>query len=193
MLKRAGRKIPNAISIARLASAPVLLVAILLRRIEIFTWLLFACLLSDIFDGLIARVFCLTSKLGAALDSTADVATMLLAMAGVLVFQHAFVSSHLHEILLVIALYCAEIVASLVRYGRLSSFHTLLSRVAAYAGGLFVMALFFWGYKGWFFHFAVSVFVLSLIEGFVLIGLLPAWQCDVGGLHRVLVARRAKP
>ena len=158
---------------------------------DAFKWLLLACLLSDIADGLIARLFRLTSKLGAALDSAADALTMLLALAGIGWFEPAFVAAHRAGILLVAGLYLVEIGAALVRYGRLSSFHTLLDRVAAYAGGIFIMSLFLWGYQAWLFYIAVLAYCVSLLEELVLVALLAEWRSDVGGLARVLADRRA--
>jgi cardiolipin synthase (CMP-forming) len=190
---RIWRHTPNAISIARLCATSVLLASVWFRHIDLFKWLLLACLLSDILDGLIARTFHLISKLGATLDSTADILTMLIGMIGVVVFQEQFVAEHYPAILLVAGLYLAELIASLVRYGKVSSFHTLLDRIAAYMAGIFVMSLFLWGYHGWLFQATVAVYVLSLTEEMILIWLLPEWRSDVGGLRRVLVAQGNKP
>ncbi len=183
------RNTPNAISIARLCATTFLLVAVLQNHVSLFKWLLLGCLLSDILDGLIARAFHLTSKLGAALDSAADMLTMLIGLFGVYVFQRTFVHEHLAGVLIVAALYVAEIFAAVFRYGRLSSFHTLLDRVAAYAGGIFVMSLFLWGYHGWLFELTVLVYVVSLTEEMLLICILPAWKADVGNIFRVLAER----
>lgn len=191
--RRIWRNTPNAISIARLCATPVLLATVTFHRVEIFKWLLLACLLSDILDGLIARTFHLTSKLGASLDSIADIVTMLIGLAGVFVFQKPFVAEHSPAILLVAIFYVAEVIASLLRYGKVSSFHTLLDRVAAYMAGIFVMSLFLWGYHGWLFQVTVVVYVLSLSEEMALICLLPEWRSDVGGLARVLAAKGRKP
>ena len=188
-LRRIGRSAPNGISIARLCATPVLLASVLLGRIELFKWLLLVCLLSDILDGLIARTFHLTTKLGASLDSLADAVTMLIGLLGVFVFQKSFVSEHDSALLLVAVFYVAELIASLIRYGKLSSFHTLLDRIAAYMAGIFVMSLFLWGYHGWLFQMAVIVYLLSLAEEIALICLLPDWRSDVGGLFRVLAKR----
>ena len=155
------RNTPNAISIARLCATAFLLAAVFQHRFDLFKWLLLACLISDIFDGLIARTFRLTSKLGAALDSAADMLTMLIGFVGVYVFQRAFVAEHFTGLLIVAAFYIAEILAALARYGKLSSFHTQLDRVAAYAGGIFVMSLFLWGYIGWLFQLIVLVYAVS--------------------------------
>jgi cardiolipin synthase len=189
--RRLWRNVPNAISSARLCATSVLLASVVLHRVELFNWLLLACLLSDILDGVIARAFHLTSKLGASLDSIADVLTMLIGTLGLVVFQRTFVSGHYRELLLLVAFYCAEVIASLWRYGKLSSFHTLLARVAAYMAGIFVMSLFFWGYHGWLFYMTVIVYVAELSEEMVLIYLLPEWRSDVGGLVRVLNGRGA--
>jgi CDP-diacylglycerol--glycerol-3-phosphate 3-phosphatidyltransferase len=189
---RPWRNVPNAISTARLCATTVLLASVVLHRVELFRWLLLACLLSDILDGLIARAFHLTSKLGATLDSIADMLTWSIGLLGLLVFQRPFVAGHSRELMLVAVLYVAEIAASLWRYGKLSSFHTLLARVAAYAAGIFVMSLFLWGYLGWLFYAAVCVYVVALLEEMAMIVLLPEWRPDAGGLLRVLGRRGAE-
>jgi phosphatidylglycerophosphate synthase len=55
------RHVPNALSIARILSAPVLAVLAARGLEAAFTWVLVPALLSDIVDGLIARVFDLCS------------------------------------------------------------------------------------------------------------------------------------
>ncbi len=184
-----GRHTPNVISIARLCATAVLLFAAQRHDIELFKWLLLACLLSDIADGLIARAFHITSKLGAALDSAADMLTMLIGLYGVFVFQRAFVEEHSTGVQVIAVFYFAEIIAALIRYGKLSSFHTLLDRIAAYAGGIFAMSLFLWGYQDWLFQLTVLIYVASLTEELILIFILPEWRTDVGGLYRVLARK----
>src|SRR5271170_902803 len=83
--------------------------------------------------------------------------------------------------------YLAEVVASLWRYGKVSSFHTVLARAAAVMAGVFVMWLFLWGYQGWLYYRTVAVYMIALSEEMLLIYLLPEWQSDVGGVHRLLL------
>lgn len=192
-LRRIWRNTPNAISIARICATAALVAAVLEHCLDLFKWLLLACLLSDILDGLIARTFQLTSKLGASLDSIADILTMLIGLLGVFVFQRAFVSEHYGGVLVVAVFYLAELLASLIRYGKVSSFHTLLDRIAAYMAGIFVMSLFLWGYHGWLFQLTVLVYVISLTEEMVLICIFPDWRTDVGSMFRVLAARGRRP
>ncbi len=180
------KNIPNAISLARLLATPILLATVLYRRQEFFKWLLLACLLSDILDGLIARLFRLRSRLGASLDSAADMLILLISVAGVFKFQTEFLAAHYGEILMALGLYAAQAVAAIFRYGKISSFHTILARIAAYAQGIFVMSLFLWGYRGWLFHPAIALAVLASVEELLLLYLLPEWRRDVRGLYWVL-------
>lgn len=179
------RHVPNAISLARLLATPVLLWALLTHQTTLFTWLLFACLISDILDGLIARVFRVRSALGARLDSAADMIVLFLGVAGIVAFQRAFLTSHAPAIIALLGLYASEVAAAMWRYGKISSFHTILARVAAYAQGIFVMSLFFWGYQPWIFGAMAGLTVLSLTEEILLVCLLPEWRADVRGLYWV--------
>ena len=182
------RHAPNAISAARLAATPVLLGAVLQGREDFFKWLLLACLLTDILDGLIARAFHLASSLGAFLDSTADMLVTFIAFYAVYVFRWDAVKPHLTAVACIVGLYVLEAVAALCRYGRISSFHTFLVRVAAYLQGIFIMSLFLWGFSGWIFAIMLAVTLAAYTEELVLVALLPEWKADVRGLYWVLRA-----
>lgn len=181
--------VPNAISIARLAAAPFLLGAVLTRHQTYFQWLLLACLLSDILDGWIARTFNLRSRLGASLDSAADMLVQIIGIGGLWIFQKETVLAHRAALLTVVSLYLAEVLIALLRYGRISSFHTILVRVAAYAQGVFVISLFFWGYAGWIFYGAMGLSILASSEELVILYLLPEWTPDVRGLYWIRSAK----
>ncbi len=184
------RHVPNGISFARLLATPVLLGTLIFHRQSWFTWLLLACLLSDILDGLIARVFRLRSRLGAFLDSTADMIVLLLAVLAVFVFQREFLAAHRWMLAALVFLYLAEAAAAWWRYGRISSFHTILTRIAAYAQGIFVMSLFLWGYRAWLFYSMAALSAAALAEELALVWLLEKWASDVRGIYWVLSSQR---
>ena len=183
------RNIPNAISVCRLFATPFLLATVVWKDQEKFKWLLLACLLSDILDGLIARLFRLRSQLGAFLDSTADILVLLIALAGIFVFQRGFLVAHYRGMFVVVVLFLAEAAAAVWRYGRISSFHTILTRVAAYSQGILVISLFLWGYHGWVFQVMIGLTVCACVEEFLLLYLLPDWRADVRGLYWILIER----
>lgn len=185
------RYIPNGISLARIGAALVLLTATLEQNRRFFQWLLVACILSDILDGWIARTFDWTSRLGAILDSTGDILVQLVAIGGLWMFYRETVVAHLVPVLIVVSLYLAEAVIAIFRYGRISSFHTFLVRLAATALGIFVLSLFFWRYVDWIFYPAIGLGVLAYSEELLILMLLAEWTPDVGGLYRAwMIAKR---
>jgi phosphatidylglycerophosphate synthase len=185
-----SRQWPNAISMCRLLAMPILLMAAVQRRPRAFAWILLAALLSDIADGLIARHFHFESGLGAALDTTADFLMAVIAAIGMVTLQPAFVSAHLIELVILASLYVGEVAASLLRYRKLSSFHTYASRIWAYSQGAFFIWLFFRGYTPWLFYTAWIAGCVAHLEEFALLAVLPEWTHDVRGLYWVLKARR---
>lgn len=184
------RHVPNALSIARILASPILLVLAGNGQESAFTWVLIPALLSDIADGLIARLFSLQTKLGALLDSVADTLLLFAALYGIWVFHPDFAADHVLAIALLIGAWLTENAAALLRYGRLSSFHTYLSKVAGYALGIFVGVLFIFNFQPWLFYLAVGVSVIGNCEELVLLALLPTWRADVRGLWWVLRERR---
>ena len=65
--------VPNALSAYRIAIAPVILCMILCGHRTAFAALVIACLVTDVFDGLIARRWHQETDLGTKLDSCADI------------------------------------------------------------------------------------------------------------------------
>jgi len=185
-------QLPNALSIARILASPVLLALAAAGNETAFTWVLVPALLSDIADGLIARLFGLQSRLGALLDSIADMLLLFTSLYGIWVFHPDVVAGHRPAGAVLIGAWLAENAAALLRYGRLSSFHTWLSKVAGYLLGIFVGVLFVFGFQPWLLYLAVGVSVLGNCEELVLLALLPQWRPDVRGIGWLLRERRRR-
>ena len=189
MLTKLWRHVPNAISSARLLVTPILLFAAVARHETLFKWLLLVCLISDIVDGLIARIFDLRSPLGAFLDSCADMVVLAIALIGLYVFKFRIIAAHWTPLAIIFALYVLEMAIAVSRYGRISSFHTVMVRITAYLQGIFVISLFFWGYVAWIFYAMTAVSMLAYTEELVLLFLLPEWKADVHGIYWVISKR----
>lgn len=182
--------VPNALSVARILCTPVLVGLAIAGHETAFTWVLVPALLSDIADGLIARIFHLQSRLGALLDSVADTLLLFASLCGIWVFHHEIIDQHALAGAVLIGAWVIENVVALVRYGRLSSFHTYLSKVAGYLLGIFVGVLFVFGFHPWLLYAAVGVSVLGNLEELVLMAMLPEWRPDVRGAAWILRERR---
>jgi len=183
------RHLPNLISGARLLAAPVLVWFAATGHETAFSWLLIVALVSDVADGLIARMFHLGSKLGAMLDSAADVLTLSVAAYGISVFHPDVFRDHAVACGLVIGGWIAVCAVALLRYRRLSSFHTYIAKVTGYALGFFLGALFVFGFTPWLFYLTVMLGVIGSAEELALLWCLPIWRADVRGLWWVLRER----
>jgi CDP-diacylglycerol--glycerol-3-phosphate 3-phosphatidyltransferase len=185
------RYLPNILTLLRLLAVPVLTAFATSRMDAAFTWLLIAALLSDVADGWIARAWSLESQIGAQLDSLADTALMFVAVYGIWIFHRDVITGHAVACSLAVGLWALENLLALLRYGRLSSFHTYLSKLAANVLGVFVGILFVFGFVPWLFHVAIGSTILASLEEFALLAVLREWRADVQGLWWVLRERRA--
>jgi CDP-diacylglycerol--glycerol-3-phosphate 3-phosphatidyltransferase len=184
------RYVPNVLSGARALAVPVLLVLAFEGQRVAFTWVLIPALLSDVFDGWIARAFALESKLGAALDSAADSLMLFVSVYGIWVFHPEVIREHAWLCAIAVGLWALEDVLALVRYGRLSSFHTYLSKVVANLLGFFIGWLFLAGFEPWMLYLAAGTSIVASLEELALLRVLPEWRADVRGLWWVLRERR---
>jgi CDP-diacylglycerol--glycerol-3-phosphate 3-phosphatidyltransferase len=184
------KHVPNVLSGARALAVPVLLVLAFEEQRVAFTWVLIPALLSDVFDGWIARAFGLESKLGATLDSVADSLMLFVSVYGVWVFHPDVIREHAWLCGTAVGLWALEDVLALARYGRLSSFHTYLSKVVANLLGFFIGWLFLFGFEPWMLYLAAGTSIVASLEELALLRVLPEWRADVRGLWWVLRERR---
>jgi phosphatidylglycerophosphate synthase len=180
--RTAWRHVPNAISAARLTAAPVMIGLAATHHETAFAWLLVMALVSDVIDGLLARALNVRSRIGAMLDSAGDVTTLMSAAWGIAVFHPVVFAEHALACGIVLEGWALVCIVALVRYGRLSSFHTWASKAAGYALGFFIAALFTIGFVAPLFYLAAVVSVASSAEELLLLWRLPTWRTDVRGL-----------
>ena len=185
-MNAALRHLPNALSLARLFAAPVLIVLAWLHAERAFAILLVAALVTDVLDGWVARRLSLQSPLGATLDSAADITTLVAAAVGIAAFHPQVWRDYSIAIAAVLGGWLIVCVVALVRYRRLSSFHTYAAKTAGYALGFFIAALFAFGFVPWLFYTAAALSLLSTAEELLLLWKLPEWRADVRGLWWVM-------
>ncbi len=177
----------NAITIYRLAIAPLLVFLVLDHRPDPFKWLLAVSFFTDAIDGYLSRRYKVTSVLGSRLDSMADDVTIIAAMTGLLVFKSGFIR---HELILfgvLLVLFILQTVLAMIRYRRMTSFHTYMAKTAAIMQGIFLMLIFFLPEPPYaVFYAAVIITILDLTEEIILVLRLPRWQANVKGLYWVI-------
>lgn len=176
----------NGITVYRIVAVLFLVFLILRHHWLVFRWLLLVSFLTDAIDGFLARRYGVISKAGAVLDSIGDDLTVAVAIFGLLVFDPKFFRSQWVVILILASLYVTQTVAALVRYGRLTSFHTWLAKIAAVSQGVFLVAVFFLARMPLLLFYTAAVLTgLDLIEELVMVFVLPHWEADVKGVFSI--------
>lgn len=151
-----------------------------------YTWVLVPALLTDALDGWIARALGVQSRLGARLDSLGDSLIWTAGLAGLLAFQRAVLLEHRWLVGTAVAFWLLENLLAWLRYGRLSSYHTRLSKVAGLLLGICIAVLFVFGLQPWLLWIAALSSICASIEELWLLALLPQWRADVPGVWWLL-------
>jgi CDP-diacylglycerol--glycerol-3-phosphate 3-phosphatidyltransferase len=177
----------NGITLYRIITAPLLVVLLFKGEHELFKWLLGVSFFTDLIDGVLARTFKVTSILGARLDSIGDDLTVLVAILGLGVLQPQFFIEQWTLLLPLGILFLLQTGFALYRYGKITSFHTYLAKLAALAQGVFLLFFFFFETIYYsLFYAAVFITMAELAEEIIIVWLLPQWKSNVRGLWWVL-------
>ena len=181
----------NALSTLRLVLAPVLVLLAWRGMLGPFTWTFAVSLLTDILDGKVARWLNQQSKLGAVLDSAADLATYSVVPLCAVWLKPALVARETVAFWLTVWAYLFPVLVGFVRFRRLTSYHTRAAVVAAYLMGAAILALFLWDTTlPW--RVVLPVLVLAALENLAITAVLPSWRPNVPTIVHALAARRAE-
>ncbi len=174
--------ISNNLSLYRILVAPFIILLCYMGQKPLVGAIISLSFLSDALDGFLARNLHIESKLGAKLDSTGDILNFVAATFAILYYEMNFVQSIKEFLFLGFGIYLLEFSASLVRYGKISGFHTYLRKLAAILQGFLFVYFLFFEPVAWIFFVTLGVTVVALLEEIILVMLLPEWRTNVKGL-----------
>lgn len=121
------------------------------------------------------------------MDSIADDLTVLASLTGLVIFFPGFIQEHLHWVIILAALVTVQMTLALIKYKKLTSFHTYGAKVAAVFQGVFFITSFFAGEPVMpLFYAAVLITGLEIIEEIILVMILPNWKANVKGIYWAL-------
>lgn len=185
------RAIPNVLSALRLVSVPVLLVLAWLDQALAFLALLLAAILSDALDGWLARRLDAITTLGIRLDSMADFALYIAVPLGGWWLWPELLLREAFWIALIVVGYALPGALALIRFRRLSSYHTWSAKlaVALSATGLFVLFAFD---VAWTLHIGAPLALLAGLEQSMITLIAPGPRDELPSIVHALRARRAR-
>ena len=173
------------ITVSRMLAAPLLPLVALGGATELFTGLVAYGLATDAIDGTVARALNHHSPRGAQLDSQADAIFYSASLLGLAVLFPAQLAAEWSLATVALLAYVGPMVAALYKFGRLTSYHTILDRVSLV---MLAPALFIWL---WFdtilyLRIAVAVLVISAVEELLMTWNLQEPRDNVAHLFRLL-------
>jgi CDP-diacylglycerol--glycerol-3-phosphate 3-phosphatidyltransferase len=183
--------LPNALSLSRITLVPVAGACAYAGHPQLFLAALAAALASDVLDGQLARRTRVTSELGAKLDSWGDLATYATLPLFAYWLWPDLLRQEARYLACALVAYVLPIAVGLVRFGRLTSYHTIAAKLTAVVMGASLFVLFLGG-PAWPFHAATFLLVVEAMEEIAISFVLPRWRSDVRSLwHAVRAADRS--
>jgi phosphatidylglycerophosphate synthase len=155
--------LPNLLTGFRFLAAPVLLWLAWNGDSFAFMALLAVAFLTDVFDGMAARLMGQVSKFGAMLDSWADVINYLTIALGCWWLWPGVVRREALYVGLIIASCLLPAITGMLKFGRFTSYHTWAVKIAAASMGLSLYVLFLGG-PAWPFRAAAVLCILAAAE-----------------------------
>ncbi len=189
------RLVPWALVVFRLLAGPAIVVLCLMTPAAApigATVLVALGVLSDIFDGVVARRLGSVTPALRLWDSRTDVAFWL----SVAIAVHLLHPAIWHTTWIMLAVLgpmeATTHLISYVRFRREASTHHILSKIFCLVLWALVSQLFLTGATGWMFWLTLAVGVISQSEAMAIMLIVPEWQVDVKNLGQALALRKSQ-
>lgn len=148
--------------------------------------------LSDIFDGVIARRLGVVTPALRKFDSRCDVIFWIGAVVAVLLLHSRLIAPVLSAAALLAVMEAVTHAVSFRRFGKEASPHHLLSKLLGLALWALFTRMMLTGQAGWPLKSALALGVLSQLEALAITLALSEWRADVAGLRHALRLRQAR-
>lgn len=177
--------LPNLLTGFRFVAAPVLLWLSWYGYPIAFMGLLAIAFVTDLLDGVVARLTGQVTQFGAILDSWADVITYLTIALCCWWLWPDVVNREILYVGLIVASCLLPALAGMLKFGRFTSYHTWGVKIAAAAMGLTLYVLFLGG-PPWPFRAAAVICILAATEEIVITWLLPEPESNLRSVWDVV-------
>ncbi len=184
--------IPNALSLYRLLVFPVILLLALTGREQAFAILIIISLITDVLDGMLARMLKQQTDFGARLDSIADFGTYFLVFLGVFLFKRDDFAPHILSFSIFIALLLTALALSLIKFGGFPSLHLYSWKIGGYIQGIFFVILFGYDFYTPFYYFMITWGILAFLEHIIIQLIIPEMRSNAKGLYWVLKEKQSE-
>lgn len=189
-------KIPQLLIIFRLLLGPIMIFLTCKFgnsiRLELVI-LLFLGILSDIFDGIIARKLSVSSEKLRRMDSQTDLIFWLCVAWCSWLLNPEIIIENKYSIIIIFTMEALTYVVSILKFGKETCTHAILSKLWGITLLIAFTGLIGFGYAGFTFATAIIFGIIGHIDVFLIIFLLPKWTHDVPSCYHALLIRKGIP
>lgn len=144
--------------------APVIAALALSEERSFFIIFLCISFVTDVLDGLIARVWNLSTEIGSRLDSIADELTYVAALVGIFQFEYQALKPHIAMLYVFIGMLLVATLIPIIKFKETPSFHLYSFKANALLQSLFIFCLFVFDFDIYLYYFVMSFGILACIE-----------------------------
>ncbi|MCU7617974.1 CDP-alcohol phosphatidyltransferase family protein [Chryseobacterium sp. PBS4-4] len=189
------KNIPYILIAIRFLLAPVIFFLAYLKGEEsgyLILILMFIGLLTDIFDGIIARKVGVSSEKLRRLDSQVDLVFWLSLGFAAYFLNPEMIKNEWKNITLIFVLEALCYLISFWKFGKETCTHAFLSKM--WGLSLLIAFIYLIGFQqtGWAFYLAIILGIISHIDVILIILILPKWQYDVPSCYHAWNIRKGK-
>ena len=189
------KNIPYILIAIRFLLAPIIFFLAYLNGEEsrfIILSLMFLGLLTDIFDGIIARKVGVSSEKLRRLDSQVDLVFWLSLAFAAYFLNPELIKSEWKKITLIFVIEALCYLISILKFGKETCTHAWLSKM--WGLSLLIAFTYLIGFQqaGWAFYLTIILGIVSHIDVILIILILPKWQYDVPSCYHAWNIRKGK-
>ena len=189
-MKSAVAKLPAALILFRLSLAPLVILLAAYRLSFAIAIFIAIEVLTDIFDGIIARRLNVETERLRRADSFVDTVFFVsVAVAAWILFPEVF-RRYLSLLAILIALEAVRYVYDWLKFRRAASYHMYSAKAWGLVLCASMVALFGFGHAGWLLPLGIVVGIVSDMEGLLISFLLTTQKTDVHTVFAALELRR---
>ncbi|MBB2144333.1 CDP-alcohol phosphatidyltransferase family protein [Pedobacter sp. LMG 31464] len=185
--------IPYLLILFRFLLAPIIIFLSYVWREEvtyIVLILMFLGLLSDIFDGIIARKMKIDTEKMRRLDSQTDLIFWLSISVSCYLIYPELIKENLIGVLAIVLMEAVCYGVSLIKFGKETCTHAFVSKM----WGLTLLATFTcllgFAYGGWMMKICIILGLISQIDVILIILFLPKWTHDIPSFYHAILIRK---
>lgn len=188
--------IPKALIFLRLFIGILILIFSLLKidNYKVIAIVLFAVgLLSDIFDGIIARQLKISTQNLRRLDSTIDQVFFVLIVIATFIESHQFFYNNKIELIILLATEGLTYLVCFIKFKKEIATHSITSKIWTLILFATLIQVIATGNSVILFQFCFYIGMITRLEIIGIILLLRTWTNDVPGIYQAVLLRQGKP